>query len=252
MKQNSIFISSEKKQSQAKTQQPNTMKISSINVPLHRANAENQSMIRRSAPIATRRLSLPYARLPRLMPKPNIVKRVPSAQINGPNGLINVHRISSQNIVLSSASPSVTAKPTLRPVPGLNKLDNPTNVVATNGQPSKPRQNMVLIRKSIRPANPQLSTTSTLKAFKVATETGWVPVQPAKLARMPPTLTPAPRGIKLPLKTYSKTREGLPVISQVHSIGEQNNLKRITQIVKCTNSTNASSPVRNFIRVKAM
>lgn len=234
------------------------MKISSINVPLHRANAENQSMIRRSAPIATRRLSLPYARLPRLLPKPNIVKRAPPTQINGPNGLINVHRIGAQNIVLSSAaSPStpasVTPKPTLRPVPGLNKLDSPTNVVVTNGQQSVPRQKMVLVRNSMRTVKSQISTASTLKTFKVATETGWVPVQPARITRMPPTLTPAPRGIKLPLKTYSKSREGLPVISQVHSIGEQNHLKRTAQsLVKCTNSTMASSNVRNCIRVKTM
>lgn len=227
-------------------------------MPLHRANAENQSMIRRSAPIAARRMSLPYTtKLPKLLPKPNIVKRVPSTtQIHGPNGgLINVHRINSQNLVLTSApssssSPSALTKPTLRPVPGLNKLDSTSNVVLTNGQPNATKSNMVLIRKTMRPARPQsqLPMTSTLKPFKVATETGWVPVQQARITRMPPMLTPAPRGIKLPLKTYSKSREGLPIISQVQSIADQSKLKRAaTSVVK---GTIASIPVRNLGRLK--
>lgn len=246
-----IFIFSEKQQSQAKNQQSNTVKISSINVPLHRANAENQSMIRRSAPIAARRLSLPYTKLPKLLPKPNIVKQVSSGQINGPNGPINVHRIGAQNVVLTSASlASITPKPTLRPVPGLNKLDGPTNMVMTNGQSNMMRQNMVLIRKSMRPAKPQLPTTSILKPFKHSTNSGWITVHKAPNARMPPALTPAPRGLKLPVKTYSKSREGLPVITQVQSMVNQTSLKRTPSIVKCTNSTIASSPVQNIGRLK--
>lgn len=244
-------------------------------MPLHRANAENQSMIRRCAPIQARRLSLPYARLPKLLPKPNIIKRMPSTQINGPNGLINVHRIGLQNIVLTSATPS-TSKATLRPVPGLNKVGNQSNVVITNGQQNVTRPNMVLIRKSMRPPAPPppppppaaaaapsvqtlpQSSNTTLKTVRVSSATGWVPIKQAQLVRMPPTLTPAPtaRGIKVQqLKTYSKSREGLPIISQVHSIvpsaAAQNNLNRTTtSLIKCTNQAISSSPIQKKPRLK--
>ena len=242
--------------------------MSSINVPLHRANAENQSMMRRSAPIMARRLSLPYARLPKLLPKPSIAKRLPTTQINGPNGsLINVHRIGSQNIVLSTATPSASAsastsasilpKQTIRPVPGLNKVINSSNMVMKNGQQIVPKQNLVLIRKSMRPpeSSAQPSAPNTLKAIKVSTKTAWVPIRPAQITRMPPALTPAPKGIKLPVKTYSKNKDGLPVISQVRSIDtlKHNKLNRTTpNAINSAKSLLASSPAQNTLRFKSM
>lgn len=263
------------KQQARKQQQTNTMKMSSINVPLHRANAENQSMIRRSAPasINSRRLSLPFSRLPKLLPKPlpkpNIKTQVPSTQINCPNGgLMNVHLKNSQNIVLTSVSSAV--KSLQRPVPALNKVINASNVIVKDGQQNLARPNMVLIRKAIRPSLPIRtvaataaaaataikpvipSSGSTLKPIKLPPPPGWVPVKP-----IPPSLTPAPQRLKLPVRTYSKNGNALgqlPVISQVQSIPmEQSNDDHTTpSIVQITNRAIASSPVPNVIRTKIM
>lgn len=227
--------------------------MSSINVPLHRANAETQSMTRRShqAPgqIMARRLSLPYARLPKLLPKPNMEKpnmekpKLPN-RINGPNGgMINVHRI---NVV--TPAPSTASKATLRPVPGLHKVVNALNATTTNGQPNvtKPKPNVVVLRKSMPPPS-----TNPLKSMKVAASEVWVPVKRAQISRRPPTLTPAPRGIKLPVKTYSRSTDSWPVISRVQTIASMDqNRTAPTMAKQSTQNATASSPIKNVQSLK--
>lgn len=172
-------------------------------------------MTRRSAPapIAARRLSLPFSRLPTLLPKPSIAKRAPETQITGPNGVINVHRINAQNVVLSSAK---TPKGTLRPLPALNKVGTISTAKATN---------QIVLRKSMPPP-----TKNIVQPAKVLTQTPTiVSIKRSQIARLPPTLKPAPR-IQLngPFKTYGKTPEGvyiespMPVISKVLSIDRMN------------------------------
>lgn len=266
--------SSEKQQLQPKHLQQNTIK--SINVPLHRANAENQSMIRRITPasIMNRRLSLPYSRLPKLLPKPDIVKAAPSPQTNALNGgLINVHRIGHQNLFATASSSSHSAssastvtntpKATLRPLPGLtkvvSKVGNLSKLVLTNGQQHSAKKNFVMIRKSMRPPQPPLSTslntTKAIKTIKLLSSTaGWAPVKSAQqIARMPPALTPAPRSAKLPVKTYSKNglfgMSKLPIISQVQSImpddGDNHDRLMPTAVTR-TNSAGASTTVQTL------
>lgn len=290
LKTHFVFCSnSENQPLQAKPPQTNTIKMSSINVPLHRANAETKSMIRRIAPsaIMARRLSLPYSRqsLPKLMPKPNIVKKVSTTQISKPNGgFINVHRISPhQNIIFASASSSpspvvttttttttTTPKPALRPLPGLtkvaNRIGNVSKVVLTNGQQNMAKKNIVMIRKSARPPpstpSPSSGATAiqlnTLKPIKIASPTGWTPVKSTQIARLPPALTPAPRPAKLPVKTYSNPKNAqelskLPIISQVHSIVPMNRNSRDrvqAPAVRSVSNARPSNTVQNVPRFK--
>lgn len=236
-------------------------------------------MIRRIAPsaIMARRLSLPYSRqaLPKLLPKPNIARKVPPTQISTPNGaLLNVHRISPQNIVLNSSLPSFTStsttqKATLRPLPGLtkvvSKVGNISKLIVSNGQSNVAKKNFVMIRKSLaksmRPSpspststSAQLNRPNQLTSIKFTAPPEWTPVKYSQAARMPPTLTPAPRSAKLPVKTYSRNGivglAKLPIISQVQSIvsQDQNNhghtapLTHARTYAACTSKTIQSAP----------
>lgn len=164
------------------------------------------------APVVARRLSLPYSRLPKLLPKPLIARRGAPTQINGPNGVINVHRIGSQNVVLSVP----TSKATHRPLPALNK------VVTTI--PTVTVQSTSVLRKSMPP--PTTNTVQSIKVVTTPTATPTlVPIKRGQITRLPPTLKPAPRvQMKGQFKTYSRNSDGVliespvPVISKVHSI----------------------------------
>lgn len=124
---------------------PQPLKIQSINVPLHKKKLDNQLIARRSAPIIARRLSLPMHKLPKLIPKPNIVKQLDQAQMIGKNGRNLLNRLNKTNGGLSTAmaNVTVTTKPAQRPIPALNKVVNPTNVPG--------RKNPAMLRKSMPP-----------------------------------------------------------------------------------------------------
>lgn len=178
-------------------------------------------MTRRSAsaaPVVARRLSLPFSRLPTLLPKP--AKRANPTQINGPNGTINVHRINSQNIVLTPTASAAIKQGTIRPLPALNK-------VVTIANAAKP--NATVVRRSMPPPSAVNSNNSSLNAT-ISTPT-LVPTKRLQVTRLPPTLKPAPQmktttiQRALPtIKTYTKNSDGhfieakMPIISKLKSI----------------------------------
>lgn len=224
-----IFAKIRAKQ-QKQAQEP--VKVQSINVPLHKSGTTNQSMTRRSAsaaPVVARRLSLPFSRLPTLLPKPTAAKRANPTQINGPNGVINVHRINSQNILLAStASGSAMKQGTLRPLPGLNK-------VVTIANASKP-----VVRRSMPPPT-TANTNSTLNAT-ISTPT-LVPVKRTQITRLPPTLKPAPqinaklRRIEPAFKTCTKTPQATYITTKMPIISKVQGAERIISL------ENSSTPV---------
>lgn len=134
---------------------PQPLKIQSINVPLHKKKLDNQLVARRSAPIIARRLSLPMHKLPKLIPKPNIVKQLDQAQMIGKNGRNLLNRINKTNGGLSTAMANVTTvtkQPVQRPLPALNKVVNPTlnRVVNVLGKKIS-ASNVAMLRKSMPP-----------------------------------------------------------------------------------------------------
>lgn len=128
---------------QKKNRHSAPLKIQSINVPLHKSNPD-QLLTQRSAPIMARRLSLPYNKLPqlpKLIPKPNIVRQLDQAQVSGQNGVNVLKRISTSN----GDIPTKTVKIAPRPVPALNKVVNVANVpmkVVENNAPKVLRLSM--------------------------------------------------------------------------------------------------------------
>ncbi|XP_055313503.1 uncharacterized protein LOC129574899 [Sitodiplosis mosellana] len=208
-----------KQQTQTTHQQASPTKTHSINVPLHKKNADNHSMTRRSAPVIARRLSLPYSKLPPLLPKPNIqvLKRPNPVQMNSVNVANKLQRISLPNgrltpVSTARANINATAK---RPVPALTKV----NVVPNPQFVAK--GNVSVLRKSM--PSPQMNKLSLSQAIVARLDNGTAKLIPvstssaAHITRLPPTLKPAPRPvITLPKGTYIETQ--IPKISRVQSI----------------------------------
>lgn len=208
-------------------------------------------MSQRSGPIIARRLSLPYSNLPPLLPKPSILKRLNQTQISSPNGVINVHHINAQKVVLSPAKTvkELATKATLRPVPGLNKVVNVSNTATTNAPVTK--QTLTLLRKSL-----PLPSTSNAKPAS-GTAPLLMPIKRAHITRLPPTLKPAPRlQAGTSVKTYSKLDTGnfveipIPIISRVQNVKQIIKQKsgNTPTAIQCSKSAQNSSPTEQKSR----
>lgn len=219
-----FLFASAKKQTQSTVQQASPTKAQSINVPLHKQNANNHSMTQRGGPVVSRRLSLPYSKLPPLLPKPNVLKRPNPMQVTSVNVPKKLQRISLPNGTLTpvtitnattftNPNSNATVK---RPVPGLTKVN-----VVSNAQ-LVPQGNVSILRKTM-PA-PQINKLQQSIVARLDNGTAkLIPITTtgaAHITRLPPTLKPAPRPvIKGILKgTYVETK--MPKISRVQSMGK--------------------------------
>lgn len=183
------MLISAKQQAQKTNQKSPPAKIQSINVPLHKQNANIQSMTQRStAPVNARRLSLPYSHLPPLIPKPNMLKRPNETQPDNLNVANKVPRLSVPNGSVSAIkSGTMTTKLTVRQIPALNKVYDTINSQFV------PVANATLLRKSMPPPltnRTQLQTVTRIDPTKLTTISK---AGPAHITRLPPTLKPAPR-----------------------------------------------------------
>lgn len=225
------LLNSAKQQAQKTNQKSPPAKIQSINVPLHKQNANIQSMTQRStAPVIARRLSMPFSRLPPLIPKPNMLKRPNATQQDNLNVANKVPRLSVPNGSVSAVkSDTMTTKITVRPIPALEKVYNMINSQFV------PVANATLLRNSMPPPltnRTQLQTVTRIDPTKLTTISK---VRPAHITRLPPTLKPAPRPQPKPqpqplhqtqlksiaMKTYAKLQPAikietkLPIINSV-------------------------------------
>lgn len=182
----------------------------SINVPLHKKKMDNQKNSIRSAPIIGRRLSLPYAKLPPLIPKPNILKRVNPTELRNLQLANKMQRLSVTNIVVSpvptTSTVTATIKANLRPVPALNKMISVAS--STNTVQS-------IVKKAL-PVNLS-SSTANVSSGKL------IPVKAIQISRLPPTLKPRPQqqtttasstNSKLNRIGYIDTQ--MPIITKIH------------------------------------
>lgn len=224
--------------------QPQPLKIQSINVPLHKKKFDNQSIARRSAPVIARRLSLPMHKLPKLIPKPNIVKQLDQAQMIGKNGRNLLNRLNKTNGGLSTAmaNVTVTTKPAQRPIPALNKVVNP-NVPGKKN----PASNVAMLRKSMPPP-------LTLAGY--TTQPAIVTQKHSNIAAQVPTKSPIGRLIPIKsilknnvkqvlrtqtnsaLKTYSRDSKLLQLDSTMPIISRVQNGEQVYRM-------NATLPARN-------
>lgn len=209
-----LYKCSAQQQTQSTNQQVSPIKVQCINVPLHKQNAENHSMTRRSAPIIARRLSLPYSRLPPLIPKPNLLNRSIPTQVN--------NQIVANKIQHSGALNGMTLK---RPIPTLNEVYafvSPGVTKAKCNGPFAPKQflNATVLRKSMPPtltankSQPSTATTVDNDSAKLISVSK-LTLPPAHITRLPPTLKPAPR--QQVVKTHTPIAK-IPMITRVQSI----------------------------------
>lgn len=238
------------------------LKIQSINVPLHKSKLDNQSMTRRSASIVARRLSLPYDKLPKLIPKPSIVKKLDQAQISGPNGVKIVQRTNYSNGGIASplTNTSVTAKTAQRPVPALNKV-NMVNVNNSSGKKIAVT-NVSMLRKSMPPPLALTkSANATAQTPVNAVSQRLIPVRAIQVKNLPPNLKPVPRTqSNSALKTYARDSKilhvdaNMPIISRVQN-GEQiyklnlGSTLEPSHAIESVESVNMPSPVAMETRV---
>lgn len=225
---------------QSVNQKTNPIKIHSINVPLHQTSGDKQlvtvnqaqSMTQRSAPIVGRRLSLPYARLPTLIPKPGVLKRVNTSIVNGQQLTTKIQRINNGN------SGTIMIKRNQRPVPGLNKVINIP--IQNNVNANATIQPIVsVLRKSMPPPMTRAQTVNVAASKLIA-------IKPGQITRLPPTLKPKPQVIAH--KTYSKnsidtcTKLTKPTdsIKEAKDTNETNNESIVEQ-----NNSNSNHEERN-------
>lgn len=172
-------------------------------------------MTRRSAPIIARRLSLPFSKLPPLIPRPNMLKRV---NPNNLNVTSKIQRVSLPNGIAAQPSVNVTVK---RPVPALAKV----NVIAN---PQFIPKGSTVLRKSM-PAPAQMNklppaiiarldngTAKLIPLTKPVSATAHI----TRLARLPPTLKPAPRPVVKTIPKGTHAESPMPKISLVQSIAQ--------------------------------
>lgn len=192
---------------------------------MHKSGSTNQSMMRRSAPaapIVARRLSLPYKKLPTLLPKPTVAERKLHTHIPGPNAATSVHRIASQNVVVSSAA-------SVRPLPDLKK-----GITV-----AKPIKSIATVTKSPMPPPSSNSLISTSTSALASTSIVTNPIPISKVT--PPTVisrrqtwkatsqNKRPVEIATSFKTYSNAsampiKTTMPVISKVQSLDRTSSL----------------------------
>lgn len=236
------------------------LKIQSINVPLHKSKLDNQSMTRRSASIVARRLSLPYDKLPKLIPKPSIVKKLDQAQISGPNSVKIVQRTNNSNRGISSplTNTLITAKTAQRPVPALNKV----NMVNVNNSSGKKIAVTNVLRKSMPPPLAFSKSANTTAQTPVnAVSRRLIPVRAIQVKNLPPHVKPVPRTqSNSALKTYARDSKilqvdpNMPIISRVQN-GEQlfklnlGSTSEPSHAIESVQSVDMSSPVAMETRV---
>lgn len=211
---------------------------------MHKQNADNHSMSRRSAPVIARRLSLPYSKLPPLAPKPNILKRTIPIQVDDVHVAGKLQRLSLPNGAVASGSKTVVNIIGKRPVPALTKV----NVISNSQIVSK--GDVSILRKSMPPMHANKLSPAILARIDNGTAK-LIPVSnsstAAHITRLPPTLKPAPRPIINAVPRTTRVETQIPKISRVQSIGKVqpvvkvNNTPMICKVPEIT--TNVSNPI---------
>lgn len=174
-------------------------------------------MTQRSAPIIGRRLSLPYAKLPTLIPKPGVLKRANPSTVSNQQ-LAKIQYLGPTNKVL--------LKPNQRPVPGLNKVINIPVQNSVNAS-AKAQPNASVLRKS---APPPMTRAQTVNAASPKL----ISIKPGQITRLPPALKPKPKAQIVAQKTYSTASTNTYL--DLHDPGN-------IQEVKDTDETNNESAV---------
>lgn len=235
-----------------KTQQPNNPRpkrqqsssvviAQSINVPLHKSNVNNQSASLRSAPIIGRRLSLPYAKLPPLIPKPNILKRANPMQTSSQHIEAKIKRLSRPSgaapmTAIAKLLQATATKTNQRPLPALNKVTNISGSVDAA---------QLILRNSL----PAQLTPNTANVYSAKS----IPNKPGQITRLPPALKPRPQQqqqqsqLNAAPKTCLKIQKAAQIDRQIAVISRIQSNKPATEVNESSdpaikqNNTNAKA-----------